>query len=60
MIEYCQTKNIEKNQVCFSYGGRHIKDTDTPKSLGLKNGDVIELKYRLTTRLNSIKQSHFC
>jgi len=48
LILYYQTKNIEKDLVFFSYGGRPVRDTDTPKSLGLKNGAVIELKYRYT------------
>ena len=51
-ILYCRTKNIEKDHVFFSYGGRPIRDTDTPKSLGLKDGDVIQLKYRLTIKIN--------
>ena len=50
LILYCRTKNIDKDLVYFSYGGRPIRDTDTPKSLGLRNGDAIELKYRLTTK----------
>ena len=45
-------KNIEKDQFCLSYGGREILDTDTPKSLGLTDGEIIDVNYRFRHFLN--------
>ena len=52
LTEYCRMKNIEKDQFCLSYGGRQILDTDTPKSLGLTDGEIIDVHYRCSHFLN--------
>ena len=35
-------KNIERNMACFSYNGTFILDTDTPESIGLKEGGLVD------------------
>ena len=43
MTEYCKIKKLKRDLVSFYFGGREILDTDTPNSLGLKEGDKIEV-----------------
>ena len=42
-MDYCKIKNIKRELVSFHFGGREILDTDTPKSIGLKEGDKIDV-----------------
>jgi len=42
MSTYCIRLNVERENFLFSYKNLLIKDTDTPKSLGMRTGDVID------------------
>mmetsp|Transcript_688 Transcript_688/g.681 ORF Transcript_688/g.681 Transcript_688/m.681 type:complete len:91 (+) Transcript_688:23-295(+) len=43
MIEsYCQRNGYHPKSVRFIYEGERIKDTDTPGSLGIEDGDEID------------------
>ena len=46
LTEYCRMKSFQKDEICMSYGGRLILDTDTPESLGLKEGDKVEVFHK--------------
>jgi len=42
MSAYCIRLKIEREKFLFIYKNLLIKDTDTPKSLGMKDGDVVD------------------
>ena len=41
MTDFCKMRGLERKLVCFLYNGRDLFETDTPKSVGLKEGDKI-------------------
>ena len=42
MEEYCEKKSLEKKHVRFMFKGKQVFEADTPKSIGMKNGDNID------------------
>ena len=42
MTEFCKARGLERDLVCFMYNGREVFETDTAKSIGLKEGDNID------------------
>ena len=42
MDDFCKIRGLEKEMVCFMYNGLEVSETDTPKSIGLKEGDNID------------------
>ena len=42
MADFCKIRGLEKEKVCFMYNGREVTVTDTPESIGLKEGDNID------------------
>ena len=42
MTDFCKTRGLEKEMVCFMYNGLEVAETDTPESIGLKEGDNID------------------
>ena len=42
MTEFCKARGLKRDLVCFMYNGREVFETDTAKSIGLKEGDNIE------------------
>jgi len=40
---YCRAMGLEVEALCFVFDGQRIADQDTPNSLGMINGDVIEI-----------------
>ena len=47
MTNFCKSRGIERELVCFMYNGVEILEIDTPKSIGLKAGDDIVVFDRL-------------
>ena len=41
MDDFCKIRGLDKEKVCFMYNGQGVNETDTPKSIGLKEGDNI-------------------
>ena len=39
MHDFSMTRGLDRKLVCFIYNGQEIFETDTPKSIGLKEGD---------------------
>ncbi len=39
---YCERQSIARDSVRFLYDGSRIQDTDTPETLEMENGDMIE------------------
>ena len=39
MADFCKISGLEKAKVSFMYNGREVIETDTPESIGLKEGD---------------------
>ena len=46
MTEFCKVRGLKRDLVCFMYNGREVFETDTAKSIGLKEGDNIVCFYR--------------
>ena len=42
MEEYYEKKGLDKKQVRFMIKGKEVFETDTPKSIGMKQGDNID------------------
>ena len=42
-MNYCRVKNLKRDNMSFQFKGREILDTDTPNSIGLKEGDKIDV-----------------
>ena len=42
IADFCKIRGLEKEKVCFMYNGREVNETDTPESIGLKEGDNID------------------
>ena len=42
IADFCKIRGLEKEKVCFMYNGREVTETDTPESIGLKEGDNID------------------
>ena len=42
MADFCKIRGLEKEMVRFIHNGREILETDTPESIGLKEGDNID------------------
>ena len=42
MDDFCKMRGLERKLVCFMYNGREVFETDTPMSIGLKEGDNID------------------
>lgn len=42
MMDFCKLKNLDRKLVCFIFNGREVFETDTPESIGLKEGDNID------------------
>ena len=40
---YCQRTNLARNIVRFHYDGARMVDTETPLSLGMEEGDIIDV-----------------
>ena len=47
MEEYCEKLGLEMNQVRFMFKGREVFEHQTPKSIGMKEGDNIDGYERL-------------
>ena len=47
MDEYCKKKGLDRKNVRFVFNGRVVFQTDTPKLIGMKEGDNIEAHERL-------------
>lgn len=43
MDVFCDRRKILRHKTNFLYDGVCIKDTDTPSSLDMKDGDIIEV-----------------
>ena len=44
MIEnYCDTKDIERNSVCFMLNDKEILEEDSPESVGMVKGNKIKV-----------------
>lgn len=41
--EYAQKVGRDLNTVCFLYDGERVREDDTPASLGMEEGDAIDL-----------------
>ena len=48
MTEFCKVRGLERKLVCFMLNGREVFETDTPRSIGLKEGDQIDCFYRFS------------
>ena len=42
MADFCETRGLQKEMVCFMYNGEEVFETDTPNSIDLKEGDNID------------------
>ena len=42
MDDFCKMRGLERKSTCFMYNGREVFETDTPKSIDLKEGDNID------------------
>ena len=42
MTEFCEARGHKRDVVCFMYNGQEVFETDTAKSIGLKEGDNID------------------
>ena len=42
MTEFCKARGLERDLVCFMHNGQEVYETDTAKSIGLKEGDHID------------------
>ena len=42
MADFCKTRGLVKEMVCFMYNGQEVFETDTPNSIDLKEGDNID------------------
>ena len=47
MDEFCEKSGYKRNTVCFEFKGREVFESDTPKSIGVKHGDIIDVYERL-------------
>ena len=47
MDEYCKNKGLQRKNVRFVFNGRKVFETDTPKLIGMKEGDNIDAYERL-------------
>ena len=45
--EYCKMSGYERKSVRFVFKGRELLQTDTPKSIGMKHEDNIDVYERL-------------
>ena len=43
MNAFCKIRGLERESVCFMHNGREVVVTDTPNSIGLKEGDNIDV-----------------
>ena len=44
--DYCTKRGLDRSLVRFMVNGREIFETDTPASVGMKNGDKIDVQDR--------------
>lgn len=42
MTAFCQKKHVQTNQVRFLYDGERIRADQTPQSVGMEDGDIID------------------
>jgi len=49
---YCKIKNLKKEMLIFQFQGREILDTDTPNSIGLKEGNKIDVLDKPSEKLS--------
>ena len=49
---YCQRQNLERRHVCFKFNGVLIRDVQTPESLNMTDGDVLEAFWLPTLQAN--------
>ena len=47
MEEFCEKSGLDRKTVCFMFKGREVFETDTPKLIGMKHGDNIDVYTRL-------------
>ena len=47
MEEFCEKNDLDRKKVCFMFKGREVFQTDTPKLIGMKHGDNIDVYDRL-------------
>ena len=47
MEEFCEKSGLDRKTVCFMFKGREVFETDTPKLIGMKHGDNIDVYDRL-------------
>ena len=43
MVKFCKAMGLDKNKVCFMFSGKKLSETATANSVGLKNGDNIDV-----------------
>ena len=49
---YCQRQNLARHNVCFKFNGVQIRDVQTPETLSMTDGDVLEAFWLPTMRAN--------
>ena len=42
MTEFCKARGLKRDLVCFMYNGREVFETDTAKSIRMKEGEKID------------------
>ena len=47
--DVCKKSGIHRDRLCFMYKGREVFESDTPNSIGLKEGDIIDVDVWLIT-----------
>ena len=53
MNDFCQIRGLKRKLVCFIYNGREVFETDTPESIGLKEGDYVDCFDRFSVNIKS-------
>ena len=43
MNRYCDMKGLQISMVRFRFGGKPVKETETPREHGMKDGDIIDV-----------------
>jgi hypothetical protein len=44
--QFCTIRNLQKDDWLFTFKGAECRDSDTPLTLGMKNGDALLLQVR--------------
>ena len=56
MTKYCTRQGLPNDQVIFFFQGREVQGSDTPKQLGMMDGEIISIKKRLRGDVSDIVQ----